>query len=522
MLKILGKHTLMEKEKNNPNSRSILELSSYDARKFFLKQESYCTIPLPQYFCFNNLLKCVANVIPEKSLLRKSSDIEKPQDHEGVNYRILTNKDGRYAWRPLEILHPALYISLVNQMTEQGKWDHIRRRFDEFKTKSPKIECLSIPVESLTNEKDKAEQVSQWWRDLEQKSIELSLDYEFLVRTDIEDCYSAIYTHSIPWALHTKEKAKRCRNNNDLIGNVIDKHIRYMRQGQTNGIPQGSVLMDFIAEMVLGYADTELMKKINNMEGYQILRYRDDYRIFVNNPQDGERILKHLTETMINLGLKLSPPKTEISNEVIRSSIKTDKLVWMSRKQKNRMLQKQLLIIHEHNMEYPNSGSVEHAMQELYRRGLNKNRILGKKKRDSPMPLISIVADIAYRSPRTYPISAAILSKLISFLEDEGVKKEIFGRIINKFSLIPNTGHMEIWLQRIGLKFAYDVNFSESLCRLICQQNEDVQIWNNEWIGPSDLRQAIDAHKIIDREILHDTPPVIFIEEVELFSSTYY
>jgi hypothetical protein len=34
-----------------------------------------------------------------------------------------------------------------------------------------------------------------------------------------------------------------------------------MRHGQTNGIPQGSVLMDFIAEMVLGYADTLITKK---------------------------------------------------------------------------------------------------------------------------------------------------------------------------------------------------------------------------------------------------------------------
>ena len=48
------------------------------------------------------------------------------------------------------------------------------------------------------------------------------------------------------------------------------------------GIPQGSVLMDFIAEMILGYADKELSKKIedNQISNYQILRYRDDYRIF--------------------------------------------------------------------------------------------------------------------------------------------------------------------------------------------------------------------------------------------------
>ena len=39
------------------------------------------------------------------------------------------------------------------------------------------------------------------------------------------------------------------------IGNRIDTMIQSMSYGQTNGIPQGSILMDFIAEMVLGYSD---------------------------------------------------------------------------------------------------------------------------------------------------------------------------------------------------------------------------------------------------------------------------
>jgi len=115
------------------------------------------------------------------------------------------------------------------------------------------------------------------------------------------------------WALHTKSEAKKKENRTDLklIGNQIDKHIQDMRHGQTNGIPQGSVLMDFIAEMVLGYADLELSGEIETVgiSDYLILRYRDDYRIFVNNPRDGEQIVKLLTEVTISLGLKLNPSK---------------------------------------------------------------------------------------------------------------------------------------------------------------------------------------------------------------------
>ena len=65
-----------------------------------------------------------------------------------------------------------------------------------------------------------------------------------------------------------------------------------MQYGQTNGIPQGSVLFDFIAEMVLGYADSQVSEVLasNDITDYKILRYRDDYRIFCNRKDELEKI----------------------------------------------------------------------------------------------------------------------------------------------------------------------------------------------------------------------------------------
>ncbi len=390
----------------------------------------------------------------------------------------------------------------------------IRERFDDFNG-SVNIKCLSLPVEALTNEKDKAAQINQWWREVEQKSIELALDYEFVIHTDVVDCYSAIYTHSIAWAIHTKPEAKEKRDDKNLIGNVIDSLIQDMRQGQTDGIPQGSTLMDFIAEMVLGYADIELTNKINcqQINNYQILRYRDDYRIFVNNPQDGERILKCLTEVMIDLGMKLNPSKTEVSGEVIRSSIKRDKLGWTFRSQRDRNLQKHSLMIHDHSMHYPNSGSVARAMQDYL------ERITKTTKCNSPLPLISIVVDIAYRNPRTYHTSAAILSYLIHFLETKSERRKIIKKIRRKFSQLPNTGHMEIWLQRISYPFDSASDFDEPLCKLVRQEN--AEIWNSDWISSQALRKAIDPKKIVDSTTLVNMPPTVALEEVELFDSAY-
>ena len=105
----------------------------------------------------------------------------------------------------------------------------------------------------------------------------------------LTNCYGSLYTHSISWALHTKEVCKERKNNwekykktKPLLGDLIDQLVRAGRSGQTNGISQGSVVMDFLAELVLGYVDTIISKKLNNegIENYKILRYRDDYRNF--------------------------------------------------------------------------------------------------------------------------------------------------------------------------------------------------------------------------------------------------
>ena len=285
--------------------KSIIKLSPGKVREFFLRNESYFNMDLPPYFNFSAILSCVDKSLNGKNI---SDLIKNPRYYDNVNYTFFANKDGKYSWRPFQLIHPVLYIALVDIITEADNWKYLQEIFKEF-SKNKKITCLSIPVVSLSAQTDKAEQVSQWWQDVEQKSIELSLIWECLIKTDITDCYSAIYTHSIAWALHTKKTAKTKRKDKSLLGNQLDSIIQDMRNGQTNGIPQGPVIMDFIAEIVLGYADTQLSKKIEEegIKNYQVLRYRDDYRIFTNNPRSGEKIVKLLTEVLIDLGLRGHP-----------------------------------------------------------------------------------------------------------------------------------------------------------------------------------------------------------------------
>lgn len=501
-----------KKQTSQMLERTILQMTASQARAFLLKPESYCGIDLPVYFTFARVLSAVTKKLAGKALSSMSS---KPRDHEGVNYSMLSNKDGRHAWRPLQLIHPVLYVSLVQKITEPGQWKVIRDRFKEFQ-KAANMKCLSIPIEASPTRKDKAAQILNWWQGIEQGSIEFALDYNYAFHADITDCYSAIYTHSIAWAVHGKAAAKAARNDKALIGNIIDSHIQDMRHGQTNGIPQGSTLMDFISELVLGYADLELSDRLNaaGITEFCILRYRDDYRIFVQSPQIGEAILKCLTEVLIDLGLKLNASKTTGAQLVVSNAIKPDKRAWLRGRQGDANLQKHLLVIHAHGLDFPNAGSLTVALTHFHERLNQTTRI------SNPFVLVSIATDIAYHSPKAFPVCSAIISKLLSVLPTKAERVDAIQKIHAKLSQLPNTGHMEAWLQRISHSFVPNLGYKETLCRLV--KGDSVALWNNDWITSATLKAAIAPSQIVNKAKLRSLKAIVRPKEIELFASERY
>ena len=497
---------------------TILDLDAKEALFFFLDSNHYYKEALPSYINFSKILSSTNNFLSAHPNILNQTH---PENYENVNYIIASNKDGKYDWRPFELINPILYVQLARTITEKTHWQDICKRFKDFAV-NPDIECMSIPVVENTLQTNQKAQILAWWENIEQRSIELSLDYEYLVETDITNCYGSVYTHSIAWALHTKDIAKQQRKDK-LIGNIIDKYIRSMRYGQTNGIPQGSVLMDFIAEMVLGYIDILLSDRIkaNNITDYHILRYRDDYKIFVNNPHTGEHILKIITEVLAEFGMKPNILKTNTYDNIILHAIKKDKLAWLIKKQSNKDLQKHLLLIYKHSLEYPHAGSLIKPLQDCYFR-IKKSHNL----QNHPKSLIAIIVDIAYRNPRTYAICAAMLSIILAQLSNKDEQKEIITKIKNKFSLIPNTSNMLIWLQRISLFFKFDIDYDDDLCRLIDHAfkgnrnisilNTDIpRMWNMDWINLSELKKILQKETIINITEFEKLSKEILLKEIE-------
>lgn len=496
----------------------ITSLTSAEAKQFFLKQESYCNFDLPEYFVFDQLLAAIDTYVGDRNLSDFRLQIARPDDLEGVNHKLISNKDGKYAWRPFQLIHPALYVELVNVISKRANWTYLTNWFADCRRHSGSITCASIPVVSTRFKRTKSEQITTWSNQVEKVAIATALEFDYVHYTDISDCYGSLYTHTVPWALHTMPVAKLKKKNNNLLGNKIDSLLRSMSNGQTNGIPQGSTLMDLVAEIVLSYVDVllaeQIAKKKIKKNCYKIIRYRDDYRIFTNNPQDGDVIVKELTDVLHVMGMKISPTKTSVSTDIIHSSVKPDKLDTLVSPKTFDSYTSELYSASLFSLNYPNSGQLQVKLNEFYERIVGLGR---KDIKENLLVLSAIIADIACRNPRTYPIAAAILSKLLFCLPKSEMKRTV-KKLGKKFDKVPHTNILQLWLQRIKVDFSVSPEHTEALCDLVL--NNPATIWNSDWLNAS-MQRIISQTSIVDREKLYVLPHVISLSEVELFVKSY-
>jgi RNA-directed DNA polymerase len=489
----------------------IENLNHDEAKIHFLKGSSYLNQDFPKYIGFEPILNDVAAIIAAKSYSEFKS--KNPEDFTNVNYDFIANKDGRFAWRPIELIHPVIYVSLVNSICALENWQNILNRLSEFKNSV--VTCCSLPVVSLDSQSDQATQIENWWHTVELESLKLSLDYTHILHTDVTDCYGSIYTHSISWALHGKDVAKAKKKDKNLLGNKIDEHIRAGRHGQTNGIAQGSVLMDFIAELVLGYVDELITEKLHKADDFRVLRYRDDYRIFSNSDVRAEQVLKAISDSLREVGMRLGSSKTFLSTNVVEGAIKPDKLAGIDLQDLGdsnaKTIQKQLLRLHSFGRRYPNSGALKRLTSELHSKV--------DKQKEAPDDLevqVAIATDIAVVSPSAFPAIAGLLSHMISLAPEEN-KQALWQKIVDKMKQVPNNGYLEIWLQRVTKIEAVGLPFSseELICKIV--NGETPNLWENAWISCAALKKALDVSKIIIEDI-KTVGEVIKPEEIKLFT----
>lgn len=501
--------------------KTILELTHKEALIFFMEAENYCSLSLPAYFNFQPILDYCKKTVG-KSTLDSCLKTQKvyPSYFDGVNYKMLINKDGRYAFRPLQIANPFLYYLLVRDITTKFNWNKITNRFQEFK--NDHIEVSSIP--RLKGEKDKTlvgATISNWWEDFEQRTIELSIQYKYMFTTDITNCYSSIYTHTISWAIEGKDVAKANRGKTSSLGNTIDTYIQGMQYGQTNGIPQGSALFDFIAEIILGYADKMLTDELQkeNISKYKIIRYRDDYRVFSNIKEEIEKISLVLQNVLAELNFQMNASKTRLSENIVEDAIKADKLYYITNIPAYRKLnslfasfQKELYYILSIAKRYPNSGTISKLLNNITIR-IEKRKSI----KENILVLVAILVEIAILSPKVHQLVLACISNLISRIKFNEEKKAIVDQVRTKLNYLPNIGHIQIWLQRITYKLDIETGgnlYQEPLCQLV--EGNAVDLWNLDWLKDG-LKAGLPILQVCDTKKRDSMVPFIEVNEISIF-----
>lgn len=476
---------------------TVLSLKSKDAENFFMDQRNYHTFQLPPSFKFNEALSFARKAIGDKPFKDCLNDIDGTKSRDR-SYVIMFSKDGKYASRPLVLSNPYLYAFLVREVCDAGNWAELKEFFKE--TELPNIERCAIPVIPDPEEDfHNATSILHWWTSVEQKSVELSLQYRYMLVTDITNCYGSIRQSVLVDAFSLRGTELEHEYQTKWIEQVKEL-LFHLQNGNTMGIPQGATIYDLVGEIVLAYADVLLAERLEDMgiEDYHVIRYRDDYRIYANSMDETNLIGVALQDVLNELGLTFNSGKTKITDSIIEDSIKPDKLfyqfntpVYNKKGCDFDSVQKHLLYILQFAQKFPNSGQLCTQLSYLER------HIEGEDVEDKDgkpvaiwfhpaqiAPIVAILVDLALKNPKCAIRCISIIGRLMPFLSTDKAREDLLDRVSTKICGHMNTGLVQLWLQQLTMKFDRkkgDFPYAEVLCNL-AYWKKDVVIWDNSWV----------------------------------------
>lgn len=535
-------------------TKNVLSLDSKDAMDFFLKSEQYHGFELPEYFVFDELLQNVKRIVEDTPYEECLQNGISPENLSNVNLDILLNKDGHYAVRPIVLANPFLYYFLVREICNESSWILIKKLFEKFQV--PHITSCAMPVIPKGTEPfHKSTTIINWWNSMEQRSIELSLEFRYMFVTDITNCYGSVNPQAFDWAFSLKDTRFENGNKNSISKN-IQKYLRAFQQGRNIGIPQGSAIFDFIGEIILGYSDLllhEAIHKAGISNPYEIIRYRDDYRIFCNDKDVLEKISYILQHVLESLNFRMSSKKTKISNSFVTDAVKSDKLAYIyntpifNKKGCDfDSFEKHLLYILMFARQYPDSGSIRTMLSDIDNRiedwlkpyeeevttipiledGEPKTEKVTKQRRlvgGSVHAMSAICTQIALENVGCCHYALRVLSRMVDSLKDENEKSTIVNLVYTKLCKQPNSDYIQLWLQNMTYqqdKITGKSPYKMRLCRVV-DRNKKVELWNNEWLKPN-LYSNLHYDNVVDAEVLKKVTPVITFRERRAYDNQYH
>lgn len=505
----------------------VLSMSADEAMDFMMKSGQYHEFELPEYYNFDGVLSFVRETVGEASYEECRAKKSDALNDKRVNFDVLMNKDGKYGVRPLMLTNPYLYYFLVREMCCDDNWRRVQEHFEKCDLSEQGIFTLGLPVVPRKVESFyRSTTILNWWNTMEQRSLQLSLEYNYMFVTDITNCYGCVNPQSIEWTLNRKGTSEETDANTQFAQRIIT-YLKDMQQGRNVGIPQGGAIFNIVGEMILSYCDLLLYERLRAEEKiagkYVILRYRDDYKVYSNDMGELKRISYILQEVLESLNFRMNTDKTRVSSSIVTDTLKPDKLhcisagpVMNSKWCAFQGLQKHLLYILMFSRKYPNSGQLKVMLSDFMKRvkRATKRRMLTKSDGtvikmpvtlgENVRAICAVAVQIAVENVTAVHYVLRVISRLLDTV-GETEREEIICLMRDKLATQYNSTYTQLWLQ--NMSYVIDKRRNEgcpyevSLCKLT--YGEDVELWDNSWLKPK-YTKGFPLASVVDRERLEN------------------
>lgn len=150
--------------------------------------------------------------------------------------------------------------------------------------------------------------------------FDIERKFSMMWMLDVSHCFDSIYTHSVSWALKSKEFIREHIDCKNQFPQELDTLMQRSNNNETNGIPIGSEFSRIFSEIIFQRIDKDIEEcllkqyswKIN--VDYIILRYVDDYILFSNSEDKSHTITNVISITLNEYNLHLNNNKMQKYN----------------------------------------------------------------------------------------------------------------------------------------------------------------------------------------------------------------
>ena len=158
--------------------------------------------------------------------------------------------------------------------------------------------------------------------------------YPKLVRADVSKCFDSIYTHTVSWVTNGVRASKEFRGEGTVdatFGAKFDRYMQYLNYAETSGIIIGPEFSRIFAEIILQEVDARVerllaQKGMRAGHDYEIMRYVDDYFIFLTDAKKSQEVEELLASQLSEFRLHLNDHKQHEFDTPLRSHMSVAKL----------------------------------------------------------------------------------------------------------------------------------------------------------------------------------------------------